>query len=447
MASCVGLSSELQPFLLYFCERKEVINTLKGTLSLASRLAVMASVGLLVSTTAQSQENISLCVQGWNSYQRGLYDQAISLYEDCIKTGNLSLASTAKTYRNIGMAHNAKKDRTRAIASYNRALELNPSDPWSDYVNRGNAWSAAGEYNKALDDYETALKLKPEFDHAYFNRGIVFERLGNIEKAKADILVAYEKGLRTPQIIERMTYYQLPTKSAEKLDPNKPIESTESLSGVLMQLATTANGKATCFEKNLTLADIRPAVQDELRRNGIQSPNLNQVATAFYTLYPCPFSPNRVELRSATQKDVEGVWLNPESSQKYRFPPQSLAWQQNRLLPIKCEAVGFYPDGEMRVTRIAGLQAVCGFKSAADLEFSRHNPRVANWNLIRDGRLNVSRTDVENHVEEWDAFLATTDFDASGLQVKQGDLICFLRKERGNDLNISATFWHLKKLP
>lgn len=67
--------------------------------------------------------------------------------------------------------------------------------------------------------------------------------------------------------------------------------------------------------------------------------------------------------------------------------------------------------------------------------------------MLRDGRLNVSRTDVPNHVEEWDIFLATQDFEARGLLVKQGDLVAYLRKERGNELNVSTMFWHLQKLP
>jgi tetratricopeptide (TPR) repeat protein len=411
------------------------------------RLTLIALIGFIISMTAQSQESTGLCSQGWSSYQSGQYDQALSLYDNCMKTGNLSQGNLARTYRNIGIAYNAKKDTARAIASYNQALALNPLDPWNDHVNRGNAWSAAGDYDKALADYETALQVKPNFNNAYFNRGIVYERLGKTEKAKADISLAYENGLRTQQIIERMAYYQLPTSSAEKLDPNKPIESTEILSGVLLQLVTTANGKITCFEKDLTLADVRPAVQSELRRSGVPAPTANQVARVFYTMYPCPFSPNRPQLQTAIQKDLEGAWLYPESSQKYRFPPQSPAWQQARALPIKCEGLGFYTEGEMRTTRIAGTQAACTFRNANDLEAIRRFPRVASWSLIREGRLNVSRTDVSNHIEEWDMFVATADFEAKGLQVRKGDLIGYLRKERGNDWNIAATFWHLQKLP
>lgn len=409
------------------------------------RLALIALCGFVISMTAQSQENTSSCSQGWSSYQSGQYDQAVSLYENCMKTGNLSQVTLARTLRNIGMAYNEKNDTTRAISSYNQALALNPVDSWDDYVNRGNSWSAAGSYEKSLADYEAALQVKPNYNNAIFNRGIVYERLGKTEKAKADISLAFEYGLRTPQILERMAYYQLPI-SAETLDPNKPIESTELLSGVLLQLVTIGSGEYTCFEKALTLADVRPAVQNELRRIGVPAPTANQVAKTFYTMYPCPFSPNRPQLQTATQGDLEGAWLYPESSQKYRFPPQSPAWQQARALPIKCDGIGFHSEGEMRTTRIAGTQAACTFKNANELEAIRRFSRVASWSLIREGRLNVSRTDVSNHIEEWDVFVATADFEAKGLQVNKGDLIGYLRKEQGNDWNIATTFWHIQKL-
>jgi len=44
-------------------------------------------------------------------------------------------------------------------------------------------------------------------------------------------------------------------------------------------------------------------------------------------------------------------------------------------------------------------------------------------------------------------YVAIADFEAKGLQVKKGDLIGYLRKERDDDWNIAATFWHLQKLP
>lgn len=412
------------------------------------RKCMATTLGLLVSMAALAQEDISLCQQGWTSYSAGKYDEALALYGQCMQTGKLTPATLARSYRNMGMAYNAKKDGPRAVDAYNKALALKPEDPWFDYVNRGNAWSDQKEYDKALADYEAALQAKPDLGAAIFNRGIVQERLGKPDLAKADFALAYAKGYRAAALTERMTHYQLPSESSVALDRNKPFPSTELLNGMLLQMVKESNGQHSCFEKQVSLDDVRARLLDSLGRQGIAAPTPNQLTWAFYTLYPCPFSPYRVEMKAATQKDLEGAWLMPESSYRYRFPAQSPNWKQDSLPNLKtCEGIGFYPAGEMRVVRRSGAAGTCPFHKVADMEIARLAPPVVSWNMLRNGRLNVSRTDVANHVEEWDIFIATVDFEAMGLAVKQGDVLAYLRKVPGNEWNIATKFWHLQKLP
>ncbi len=412
------------------------------------RNGFITTVGLLVSLAAFGQEDISLCRQGWSSYSAGKYDEALKQYEECMQSGKLTPENLARSYRNMGLAYHAKKDSARAVDMYDKALALKPDDFWFDYVNRGNAWSDLKEYEKALADYEMALKAKSDLGAAYYNRGIVYEKLGKVEAAKADIAQAYAKGYRAQALTERMAHYQLPSAESVTIDRNKPIESTELLSGLLLQVVKESNGKFSCFEKQLSLADVRPAVQESLRVQGVTTPTANQVSQAFYTLYPCPFSPVRAELKLATQKELEGVWLMPESSHKYRYPPQSADWKQEPPPSMKmCDGIGFYPGEEMRVMRRGGAPGSCPLSKAGDLDVARQMPRVSSWNMLRDGRLNVRRSDVANHVEEWDMFVATADFEAQGLRVKRGDVLGYMRKVPGNDWNIASTFWHLQKLP
>ena len=173
-------------------------------------------IALGFSMPSFAQEDLTLCMSGLKNQQAGQYDQATLDLENCVKTGNLSQGNLARTYRILGQNHNSKKDYVRAIGMYNQALALNPNDPWNDYVNRGNALSGSGDFQKAIADYDEALKLSPNLGAAYFNRGIVYEKLGQIDKAKADISLGYQKGFRSPQIAERMSYYKLsslPTES------------------------------------------------------------------------------------------------------------------------------------------------------------------------------------------------------------------------------------------
>jgi len=170
------------------------------------------------------------------------------------------------------------------------------------------------------------------------------------------------------------------------------------------------------------------------------------LATAMWTLYPCPFSPFRPELRLATQTDVEGVWLFPESSQKLRFPPRSGRQSPAGPVPVKCDAVGYYANGELRHAVIAGKVA-CPFGKATDLDVARKNPVVSNWALLRPGRIAVTRTDIANHIEEWDVFFVNTPFSFDDVQFSSGDLVAYVRRESGNDVGAATQFRHLKRLP
>ena len=67
--------------------------------------------------------------------------------------------------------------------------------------------------------------------------------------------------------------------------------------------------------------------------------------------------------------------------------------------------------------------------------------------LFRSGRLRISRADGKEHVEEWDIYTVTRSFQALNMEIKAGDLIAYLRKTKGNDVNASTEFRHLQRLP
>jgi len=148
-------------------------------------------------------------MRGWDATQSGDHVRAIELFNSCIKDGNLSNASLARTYRNIGIAYRRAKEPMKAIEAHNKAIALHPADVWDDYINRGNAYDEANDLSHALADYDQALKLKPNYGEAFYNRGIAFEHNKMFEKAKADFSRAYEVGLRTELLYERLVVYGL----------------------------------------------------------------------------------------------------------------------------------------------------------------------------------------------------------------------------------------------
>ena len=220
----------------------------------------------------------------------------------------------------------------------------------------------------------------------------------------------------------------------------------DAIDKVIIALFRDHNSKLLCLNEDSSLPAIKSAVEARLQKTPSRTPASDYaIARAVYTEFPCPFSPYRKELKVATAKDVEGVWLYAEASQKLRFGPGSANWTANRLPPIRCEGVAYYPDGDARVVQILG-SFPCVFHSAKDMDVSRKNPRVATWAVSDEGRLAITRTDVAGHVEEWEVFVVTSAFEVQRFRFDVGDLVQYLRRERGNEFNAATTFRHLQRL-
>lgn len=159
--------------------------------------------------TSSHAEDLSLCREAWSKSTSGKHKQSLHLFSKCIEKGNLSHASLARAHRNIGITLKKDGQYIKAIESYNKALSLNPSDPWDDYVNRGNAWSELGNFTNAFADYNKALKAKPNYNQVYYNRGIVLEKQGHFEDAIMAFKHAYKMGLRSQLLYDRFAAHKI----------------------------------------------------------------------------------------------------------------------------------------------------------------------------------------------------------------------------------------------
>jgi tetratricopeptide (TPR) repeat protein len=75
-------------------------------------------------------------------------DRAIRACTNIIAVGGQSRDNLAIAYRNRGIAYEKASDYDRAIADYNKAIELNPQFA-ETYVDRGVAFSNKGNYDHA----------------------------------------------------------------------------------------------------------------------------------------------------------------------------------------------------------------------------------------------------------------------------------------------------------
>lgn len=84
----------------------------------------------------------------------------------------------------------------QAIRAATLAIYHNP-DAVNPYINRSWAYAEVGALEKAIEDSNEALRLAPKNAMAFNNRGLVYEKKGNLDRAGKDYLKACEFGFKT----------------------------------------------------------------------------------------------------------------------------------------------------------------------------------------------------------------------------------------------------------
>lgn len=100
-------------------------------------------------------------------------------------------------YVDLGRDYYAKGQFKDAIAEFNKAIKINPSDV-DAYYYRGCTHFAAENYKKALSDFNKAVKIDPTYVNAYINRGYYYHLKNQYPKAIADFKKALELNPNSP---------------------------------------------------------------------------------------------------------------------------------------------------------------------------------------------------------------------------------------------------------
>jgi protein O-mannosyl-transferase len=133
---------------------------------------------------------IFLIIIGFNSYQtferNKVWKDEFTLWNDV----TIKSPEKARGFYNCGVYLVDKKQPDKAMADYNKAIELQPLYAEA-YNNRGVLFRAQKKYDEALKDYDTAIKLNPKYSEAYNNRGNLFENLKKFD----DALKNYNKAI------------------------------------------------------------------------------------------------------------------------------------------------------------------------------------------------------------------------------------------------------------
>lgn len=114
-------------------------------------------------------------------FRRQHYPQAITDFTEAIR-----LRSHAGLYLERGQAHAALNDWERAIADFDRAIELEP-DLAEAYHRRGLAYAARQDLDRARADLDEAVRRAPNQAEAWLDRGRLHYRQKNYSQALADL--------------------------------------------------------------------------------------------------------------------------------------------------------------------------------------------------------------------------------------------------------------------
>jgi tetratricopeptide (TPR) repeat protein len=91
------------------------------------------------------------------------------------------------------------------VSDLNEALKLSPKNVYA-HSNKGNAYMLQGDYTSAISCYSAAIDYKPDLGEAYYNRGLMYLRMGNKTLGVADLSKAGELGvLPSYNVLKRMT--------------------------------------------------------------------------------------------------------------------------------------------------------------------------------------------------------------------------------------------------
>ena len=205
-AKAPGRFSALRPLrihrALYVAPAFVAVVLLLPTVSMAQTTSPVAQCG--GSSQAAPDPQITYCTQaiedrvysgkelafaynnrGVAYYMKQAFDRAIADFDKAIQLDPPNVQSL----KNRALSYAAKNDHARAIADYTQALVLDPNDA-SAHASRAASYAASGDDERAIADYDNSIKLDPTNAAALTGRGLASYRRRQFDHAIDDFAAA-----------------------------------------------------------------------------------------------------------------------------------------------------------------------------------------------------------------------------------------------------------------
>lgn len=113
---------------------------------------------------------------------------ASAVVNDCTRTIN-EFKTFSLAYYKRGVAYRELNNLESSLSDFTRSIELYPKF-FNSVIYRGLIYEAQQKNNQAINEYTSAIRIagvnSPKAYLAYNNRGVIYEKLGNLSQAEAD---------------------------------------------------------------------------------------------------------------------------------------------------------------------------------------------------------------------------------------------------------------------
>ena len=150
-------------------------------------------------------------VKGLKAYEDDNYAETIAVFTTLLQAEGIEEPKFPIIYAWRGEVYRLNKDLEKALADFDRAIDLDPKYTWA-IARRGQTYRLMERYPEALADFDRAIDLDPKYKWAIASRGETYRLMERYPEALADFDRAIDLDPKYTWAVS-YTHLTLPTKA------------------------------------------------------------------------------------------------------------------------------------------------------------------------------------------------------------------------------------------
>lgn len=124
--------------------------------------------------------------------ERGVTRRSLNNFDGAVSDFQQAMAlnpNMGQAHTELGVIYRDRRDLTRAADEFTKAIAIEATS--DAYYQRGEVFDSLGQHDKAVADYDAAIHEQPDSPHLYRARALAKDALGDHESAQADRYQAF----------------------------------------------------------------------------------------------------------------------------------------------------------------------------------------------------------------------------------------------------------------